>query len=76
MEGDLFNTKWGFILIIIAVILLVGLIIYSDLSFPTVAEDKCEEAGLDLFDYSSGSIFTESSITCINKETKEITKIR
>ena len=37
---------------------------------------ECEEAGLDLFNYSSGSLFTESSITCINYETKEITKIR
>ena len=76
MIGDLFNTKWVFILLIIAIILITGLIAYSELNFPIVAEDKCEEAGLDLFDYSSGSLFTGSSITCINKETKEIIKIR
>lgn len=53
-----------------------GLYFYLTLSFEEVAEEKCKEIELELLDYVRGSLFYGSSITCINKKTKEIVKIR
>ena len=67
------------IMLIVAVFtlaMLFGLMIYNQIAFPQQAEQKCHEAGLSLFDSSSGNIFQGSSITCIDNQTKEITKIR
>ena len=65
-----------FIIMMIGLVLFGVLIISSQTKFPRIAEEKCGEIGLELFDYSSGGLFTESSITCINTKTKEIIKIR
>ena len=75
-KGQLGNFNWVWIILIILILLSVGLMVYSQLSYPKVVEDKCNEIGLDVFDYSSGNAFIQSSITCINRETNEITKIR
>lgn len=60
----------------IAIVFGAGMLVLSQMSFPQTAQEKCEKLGLELFDYDSGNIFTESSITCINSTTKEIVKIR
>ncbi len=73
-KGNVSNV--AMILLVIAIILMMGLFVYATITFEDVAKEKCEEAGLDLFDYTSGSIFTDSSITCINNKTKEVTKVR
>ena len=63
-------------MMIIMMGLIVTLYTIDQSSFPKLAESKCEEIGMELFDYNSGNMFTQSSITCINKTTNEIKKIR
>ncbi len=65
-----------FVVMIFLILVMMALCIFSALTFENRAEEKCNKIGLDLFDYEGGSMFTSSSITCINDETKEITKIR
>ena len=68
------------IILIIIALFVIFLLFKSPNTFQetpeTRAEEKCAMIGLDLLDYSYGGVFTESSITCVNNETKEITKIR
>ena len=51
--------------------MVVGLFIYVEVTFPDIAEEKCEKLDMELFDYSTGSLFASTSITCWNPETKE-----
>lgn len=62
--------------LVLSMVILCVIYVIGQMNFPNQAEEMCEEIGLELFDYSSGSIFIESSITCINPTTKEIVKIR
>jgi len=60
----------------VTIIGLIGVILYDSTTFEGKAEEKCEKLNMELFEYSVGSLFTSSSITCWNPETKEIKIIK
>ena len=64
---------FGFLIMIIA---LATFIYYDEYQFPKEAEEKCEKLDMEVFDHSSGGLFTDSSITCWNPETKETRVIK
>ena len=64
------------ILLILAMALIMFIFTYEGMTFESGAEEKCQEAGMDLFDSAPGGMFTSSSITCINPKTKEVVKVR
>ena len=74
-KGSDFSTRFTTIIIILTIIVL-SFSILSHIFFKGEAKDKCQEIGLNLFDYDSGGLFAQSSITCINKTTNKTTKIR
>lgn len=85
------NKKGGIILTILVVLLILsvfGISVWSiqerleklseekEQEFKELAEHRCERLDLELLDYERGTLLKDEIITCVNNETKQITKIR
>ena len=67
----------AFIFLIIILALVGALLIYlEDKDFEEEAKQQCKRLNMNVFDSEKGSAFSTGSITCIDKTTGEIKKIR
>jgi hypothetical protein len=71
---NLYGVLYAFLFLVIVLFLVSTYAVIFQ--YPKLAEKTCKELKLELFDYSSGNMFKQESIICINKSNNQILKIK